>query len=92
MNEYHVVDALDLIAWLASQIETRGREPQYDWPKLRRWCRDQIEATGHPTSAASLAHKALIAYSEDLAEDTHPSKTKAEEITSKLIREYADPK
>jgi hypothetical protein len=92
MNEYRVVDALDLMDGLASQIETRGRPLKHNWLKFERWCRDEIEATGNPKSGASLADKGMIAYSKDLPKNTIPNKTKAEEITSKLIREYADPK
>jgi hypothetical protein len=91
-DEYCVVDALDLIDWVPSQIETRGRPPKHNWLNFERWCRDEIEATGNPKSGASLADKAMIACSKDLPKNTIPNKTKAEEITSKLIREYADPK
>jgi hypothetical protein len=90
-REYCVADAGDLIDWVASQIETRGCDAKFDQQKFERLCRDEIEATGNPTSGASLANKVMADYSKDLPEDTVP-KNKAEEITSKLIREYVSAK
>jgi hypothetical protein len=86
------VDALNLLDWIVAQTETRGRRPIYNWLKVERWCRDEIETRGIPESAASLAGKAIDAYSSEFQKDTIPDTKHAEEIASRLLHEYATPK
>jgi hypothetical protein len=89
---YCEVDALNLLDWIVKQIEARGRPPIYNWLKFERWCRDEIEVNGIPPTRASLAEKAMIAYSSEFRKDTIPDKKQAEQTVSRLLQEYSTPK
>jgi hypothetical protein len=76
------IDVSQIIERILSDVETRGRRPQYDWLKIERWCRNYIELVGLPETHHALAEKALIPISNP------PDSKQVEQLVSKLFNEY----